>query len=562
VLQLQQDPGRPPRILPVVDVKGNLGVRHGSEAGSSPDFEIIGWENNVEVRFVDVGDAATGSEPEFLPAVEDSSQEEQRPSAERTGAPDATLSTDDWDAADNWLQDTWLTNLSAYSPPSPAPSPVLSSLGHLLGRVRSGSASPLQQNHDDISVTRSSFSIPRSLRILEWELAAGPGGVSNRHGFPSTKNAGLLAYYQNTVALVPWTNPASELNSLRLIMPLVDGFQPLLHAVVALSAAHYPLGLSARLGYKSQALSTFSDAIEAAAATTADAHLDRLLATVLVLLNLQSVESGYGQWRTHLAGARHLLDARFRSHNVGQVLRRNPMLHRVVLQISWYDTMVSLLSLAPCEIPDRFSEAVVSLSVEQMQGAAHGGMLDTVGCPEAQFLTMRRMAKGEISEVDEIWKGGNTATDVRAVHSGRHHDAVDVHHTEQVWKFASVVYLLTRRRMVEDEQEERDIALLEFCTRLIMDHAQCLSSSPFHKQLNFALVVAGAQVDGPADRDFFRSYCLRHRCEIKWAVFESGLSILEETWALRDRQADQGVRPSACWSDITANHGKNQYMLG
>lgn len=367
-------------------------------------------------------------------------------------------------------------------------------------------------------------------------------------------NDRLLSYYHSNMTAVPWTNPSTALNPLRSILPLIGAFMPLRNAVMALSAAHYPLELSTCLTYKSQALSTFSEAIQDA---TNDSILEHLLATLLVLFNLQSVESGYGQWRMHLRGACQLLMARFRTRDVQVVLRERALLHSIVLQISWYDTACALLSLQACEVPDCFVRPAVLLSMEKTLDPAIGGMADTVGCPESIYLVMRGIVNGDITSPAEVLRDcpSDICGLVGKATSPNH--ATDRYHCEQAWKYGLVVYLLTMRR-----EHIGRASLMDFCTNLVKTYTHHLTCSSFQKQLLLPVVIAGAQVDDLEAREWFEAYCARHRSVVKFAAYEDGLRILKETWLLRDEQMAKGLVPTACWADVTAPHGESQYMLG
>ena len=367
-----------------------------------------------------------------------------------------------------------------------------------------------------------------------------------------TTSERLLSYYCNDLTTVPWTNPAAELNSLRSILPLVTAFVPLRNAVMAFSAAHYPLELSRSLAYKSQALTTFSAAMEDA---TDDKVLENLLATSLVLFNLLSVESGYGQWRVHLRGACQLLVARFRGQDVATVLRQRPLLHSIVLQISWYDTACAMLSLQPCEIPDHFVRPAILWSMETGTG---GGMCDTVGCPESIYLVMRGIVNRDITSAEEILS--KTPLDFSALVGGAaasSSDSIDRYCCEQAWKYGLVVYLLTSRRQHVDNYQ-----LLGFCTELVRFYTGKLTSSSLQKQLLLPTVFAGAQVDDLETRQWFRAYCQRHGSRVKFAGYRDGLNIMEATWQLRDEQRAKGLAPTSCWADVTLCRQENQYMLG
>lgn len=320
---------------------------------------------------------------------------------------------------------------------------------------------------------------------------------------------------------------------------------------MALSAAHYPMELSLCLTYKSQALTTFSAAIQDA---TDDKILENLLATSLVLFNLHSVESGYGQWRVHLRGACQLLVARLGGHDVDTVLRQRPLLHSIVLQISWYDTACAMLSLQPCEIPDHFVRPAI---LSSMETGPDGGMADTVGCPESIYLVMRGIVNGEITSAEEILS--RTPLDLSALVGGAASSshATDRYCCEQAWKYGLVVYLLTARR-----QHVEKSRLLSFCTELVRTYTGNLASSSFQKQLLLPLVITGAQVDDLDAREWFRAYCERHGSEVKFALYEDGLRIMEATWQLRDEQRAKGLVPSSCWADVTLGRQENQYMLG
>ena len=409
----------------------------------------------------------------------------------------------------------------------------------------------LPTNHDE-SISDEGDIL--SSDCCSWPLSVGTGRAS-----PSlmsykpcfeTVHDRLLSHYCNNVIAIPWTNPASDLNPLRLLLPLIGDFVPLRNAVMALSATHYPMELSTCLTYKSQALSTFSEAIQDA---NNDVILGHLLATLLVLFNLHSVESGFGQWRVHLRGACQLLMARFRTEDVRLVLRQQSLLHSIVLQISWYDTAWAMMSLQACEIPDHFVRPAVLLSMENNCG----GMADTVGCPESIYLIMRGIINGDITTVEEVFGSDPSSLSVLVSQEFSPSHATDRYCCEQAWKYGLVVYLVTKRR----EHVER-AQFVEFCTNLVTIYTRNLSCSSFQKQLLLPVVIAGAQVDDIETRQCFREYCVRHRSEVKYALYEDGLNIMETTWTLRDEQKAKGLVPTACWADVTTHHPEKQYMLG
>lgn len=409
----------------------------------------------------------------------------------------------------------------------------------------------LQSNHDQ-SISDEEDIL--TSYCFSWPLSVGTGRsspslMSYKPRFETVHDR-LLSHYCNNVIAIPWTNPASDLNPLRLLLPLIEDFPPLRNAVMALSATHYPMELSTCLTYKSQALSTFSEAIQN---VTNDVILGHLLATLLVLFNLQSVESGFGQWRVHLRGAYQLLMARFRTEDVRLVLQQQPLLHSIVLQISWYDTAWAMMSLQACEVPDHFVRPAVLLSMENNRG----GMADTVGCSESIYLIMRGIINGDVTSVEEVLRSDPSNLSVLVGRAFSPSHAADRYFCEQAWKYGLVVYLVTKRR----EHVER-AQFVKFCTNLVTTYTRSLSCSSFQKQVLLPMVVAGAQVDDMEIREYFREYCVRYRSEVKYALYEDGLHIMETTWALRDEQKAKGLVPTACWVDVTTHHPEKHYMLG
>lgn len=397
--------------------------------------------------------------------------------------------------------------------------------------------------------TASTPSTPCSFTIIYPTISSSPDSALN----PLDRR--LLEYYEDHVSLVPWTNPSNPMNSLRSIMPLIFQSQSLLNAVMALSAAHRQVDLPARLAYKSKALSSFSEILGDA---DCDSRLDELLAIVLVLLTLQSVENGRGSWRMHLRGARQILNRRLSDRNVVEELRENTTLRSIVLQICWYDTVWALLSLCPHEIPDLYRSAAIAVNLDRLEGSSHGGMSDTVGCPERLYLLMSHIVNGEITSLEDVHQHQLTDVKIFLQNGISADDAIDMMHVENVWKYAAIIYLLTTQRSHVKEKQ-----MMGICTRLVMDHAQCLASSISQKQLLVALVITGAQVDNATKRNTFVCYCEHWQRLIKHAVYESGLHILRETWTLRDQQSANGEEPTACWVDVTAGADYyQQYMLG
>jgi hypothetical protein len=104
----------------------------------------------------------------------------------------------------------------------------------------------------------------------------------------------------------------------------------------------------------------------------------------------------------HFSGARQLLDRRFRSHNIVDKLRANTILHSIILQICWHNTIWALLSKEPTEIPDIYKNTAISINLERLDNCTHGSILDTVGCPELLYLTLSLIANREISRPEEI----------------------------------------------------------------------------------------------------------------------------------------------------------------
>jgi hypothetical protein len=104
---------------------------------------------------------------------------------------------------------------------------------------------------------------------------------------------------------------------------------------------------------------------------------------------------------------------------------------------------------------------------------------------------------------------------------------------------------------------------MQICTRLVMDYAHYLTLSALQKQLLYPIVITGAEVDDKEKRNIFEQYCKSWTKESNFMIFNSGLNILKETWALRDKQLAAREAPTATWANITAGRDSRfQYMLG
>ena len=187
---------------------------------------------------------------------------------------------------------------------------------------------------------------------------------------------------------------------------------------------------------KSKALKTFANALP---------HLDDTskLAVILVLLFADFVHNGQSPWFTHLSAVAKIIENMHDAKYQYSLLQDS---HRaIIFQLYWFDTMNALLVAQPPILPAYLLEDALRISGEQAKSEWDSITFDTYGFSERVFLLLNRIIRGHDHSIEEI-QGFEMPNVKSLVGNGWTRIAAEERvHTEEVWKHATVTYLLTRR---------------------------------------------------------------------------------------------------------------------
>lgn len=131
-------------------------------------------------------------------------------------------------------------------------------------------------------------------------------------------------------------------------------------------------------------------------------------------------------------------------------------------------------------------------------------------------------------------------------------DAEERVHTEQVWKHATVTYLMTRRPPYRWRRQ-----VFELHAQQVFEHASCLAPSSAKRSCILLPLLFARSCTPYSERvDFMRRYCVESFRDTKFGVFQMGLGILQQGLTLRWREEEErkaaGGRAYSCWRNVTA----------
>lgn len=375
-----------------------------------------------------------------------------------------------------------------------------------------------------------------------------PCSLSDNAAFRSGKIAESFNYFRYHFTEPNRISTAPSLSSLRLLIPLVSQFEPLQHAVTLLSATHRQCGTTERMSLRSEALKSLYNNLS-------DSQPQLVLATVLVLLSSESVESGYGAWRTHLFGVKTILDGMYKAEKDSKGLQ-DQLQRAFIFQFYWWDTMGALLSVQEPVLPSILLKNAISASTAQGISQSHSSVYDDFGCSEEIFWVMNQLAHGEktLDDINEMSTTNRLGPDQQTV-------PTEQMHLERIWTSGLLTYAFLR-----SPPYSAPPAQYRLNAREVFKHASYLDpKSNSRKKLLFPLIIACSDSSDPEIRGFLEEYCLRCFEETKFGYFKLGLDIVRRVATLREnegreRKAISGLAYS-CWRNVTATSAASHVML-
>ena len=404
----------------------------------------------------------------------------------------------------------------------------------------------------DIRWTHTKRGRPKSKpQAWQLQLEAKPAvqySPSDTAAFRSPKVAEAFCYFRCNFAEPNEHSPASSLSSLRLLVPLVSEFEPLQHAIALLSATHRQCGTTERMSLRGEALKGLCDNL-------VSSKPQLILATILVLLSSESVESGYGAWRTHLLGVKKVLDGMYKVEK-GSICLRDQLERAFIFQFYWWDTMGALLSIQEPVLPSALLKMAINTNKAQDISQHHNSLYDQFGCSEEIFEAMNQLAHGD-KTFDDI----NAASTTNSLGLDQQTEPTERMHLERIWMSGLATYAFLR-----SPPYPAPPAQYRHNARVVFKHASRLDpKSTLRKKILFPLIMACSDSSDPEIRSFLEHYCLTCFEETKFGYFKLGLDISRKVAALRenevrDRRAISGLAYS-CWRNVTATAAASHAML-
>ena len=353
-----------------------------------------------------------------------------------------------------------------------------------------------------------------------------------------------LYYHQHCLADIAAATAGCRLNPLRSVMPLVAESVPLQHAIILLAATHRQNPAVELMRLKSKALKTFANALP---------HLDDTLklAVILVLLFADFVYNGQSSWFTHLSAVAKIMENMHGAKSKGLLLQEDSQ-RAIIFQLYWFDTMNALLVAQPPILPAHLLEDALRISGEHIKSELDSITYDTYGLSERMFLLLSHIVREHDHSIEEIQGLKVPGVDSFIDDGWMRKDAEERVHTEEVWKHATVTYLMTRRPPYRWPRH-----IFELHAQQVFEHASCLApSSAKRRCILLPLLFAGSCTSYSERMDFMRRYCADSFRDTNFGVFQMGLGILQQVWTLRSREEEErkavGGRAYSCWRNVTA----------
>ena len=377
----------------------------------------------------------------------------------------------------------------------------------------------------------------------------------NPHQSPgSIQTKKMFYYYQHHLTSIVNLTSDRGVNPFRSILPLTVHSEPLQYAIVLLAVTHRQYAPIERMSIRSKALQSFAVALPS---------LDDLtkMAIIFILLYTDSVESGFGFWRTHLNAVRIILSNMFRNGDSHTFLQSD--IHKaLILQFYWWDTIGALLSVQEPILPPFLLETVLHFGKTKEQSDFDSVTIGYFGCTEKMFLQLNRMAWGLERSVKAIENVPVTDPTLLERLASSPEQAAERTHVEEIWKNAAITYLLTSVAPYVAPRHVFEV----YATR-VFEHAACLPvTSRLRRGILYPLIIAGSCTQYDARREFVRRYCIHYYEETKFGIFQRGLKISWEVGMLRAKeQAEMRAGAGAaysCWRNVTATESAEHAMLG
>ena len=335
---------------------------------------------------------------------------------------------------------------------------------------------------------------------------------------------------------------------MRLLVPLVPEFEPLQHAIALLSATHRQCGTNERMALRGEALKSLCDNL-------VSPKPQLILATILVLLFSESVESGYGAWRTHLLGVKKVLDGMYKVKKGSKCLEDQRQ-RAFIFQFYWWDTMGALLSIQEPILPSALLEIAISTNNAQETSQPHTSVYEQFGCSEEIFWAMNQLAHGNKSfdDINEASMNDTLGLDRQTEHTERMF-------LDRIWMSGLVTYAFLR-----SPPYPAPPAQYRLNAREVFKHVSYLDpKSTSRKKILFPLIIACSDSSDPEIRSFLESYCLTCFEETRFGYFKLGLDISRKVATLRENEVLERREISglaySCWRNVTATSAASHVML-
>ena len=311
-----------------------------------------------------------------------------------------------------------------------------------------------------------------------------------------------LYYHQHCLADIAAATAACRLNSLRSVMPLVAESVPLQHAIVLLAATHRKKPAVELMRLKSKALKTFASALPQ-------------LAIILVLLFADFVYNGQIPWLTYLSAVAKIIENMHGAKYQRSLLQEDSR-RAIIFQFYWFDTLNALLVAQPPVLPAHFLEDALRISEEHLKSELTSITFDTYGLSERMFLLLSLIVRGDDHSIEEIQGLEVPSVDSLVGDGWTRKDAEERVHTEQVWKHATLTYLMTRRPPYRWPRQ-----VFEQHAKQVFEHASCLTpSSAKRRCILLPLLFAGSCTQYSERIDFMRRYCADSFRDTNFGVFQ------------------------------------------
>ena len=341
-----------------------------------------------------------------------------------------------------------------------------------------------------------------------------------------------------------------QVSLLESMIPMCEQYRALEHALLLMSSTHRTRGSEVCLRHKSKALKLFQQGL----LKMPDCAI---LATIFALLCSDLIESGRSAWRVHLSAVKKILGGRTEA---GLPLAEDRLQMVLILQFFWWDTMGSLLSMQEPVLPYEWLQQLFS-ETKRVVIAEHAKSFSMINS-EDKFLALNRLANRDFDSVEEIAPLPVRKDDSTGIPLMPFDTLQEGQLVEQIWKHAMVLY-----SFVSVAPYPAGKSFFDAHVNRIFEIAMQLDvSSPARRQILFPLTVAGSCTYDPSKRQFIQRYCLQCFEQTQFGYYQLGLSILQKSWGLREREAIDrkhlGGSPYSCWRNVTATRSTSFAVLG